>query len=81
MLLAVSGRRSPCGRNENPQPFVWHKTADEILESMAGYLQRIYDAGYRVRSKVAVSYLNQRGDWDMSAGTACPAGIGSIPAG
>ena len=23
--------------NENPTPFVWHKTADEILERLAGY--------------------------------------------
>ena len=23
--------------NENPRPFVWHKTADEILESLAAY--------------------------------------------
>jgi hypothetical protein len=27
--------------NENPRPFVWHKTGDEILDSLAGYLQRI----------------------------------------
>jgi transposase len=27
--------------NENPQPFVWIKTADEILESLAGYLTRL----------------------------------------
>jgi transposase len=32
--------------NENPRPFVWHKTADEILGSLAGYLQRISDAGH-----------------------------------
>jgi hypothetical protein len=24
--------------NENPRPFVWHKSADEILESLAIYL-------------------------------------------
>jgi transposase len=24
--------------NENPRPFVWHKSADEILESLAAYL-------------------------------------------
>ncbi len=23
--------------NENPTPFVWHKTADQILERLAGY--------------------------------------------
>jgi hypothetical protein len=23
--------------NENPKPFVWHKTAEQILERLAGY--------------------------------------------
>jgi transposase len=32
--------------NDNPKPFVWHKTADEILDSLAGYLHRISDAGH-----------------------------------
>jgi transposase len=32
--------------NDSPRPFVWHKTADEILDSLAGYLQRISDAGH-----------------------------------
>jgi transposase len=32
--------------NENPKPFVWTKTADEILERLASYLQRIPDAGH-----------------------------------
>ena len=32
--------------NENPRPFVWHKTADQILDSLARYLQRISDAGH-----------------------------------
>ncbi|WP_218002690.1 IS630 family transposase [Nocardia brevicatena] len=27
--------------NENPQPFAWTKTADEILERLTSYLQRI----------------------------------------
>jgi transposase len=26
--------------NANPRPFVWRKTADEILDNLAGYLQR-----------------------------------------
>lgn len=30
--------------NTNPRPFVWHKTADEILDNLAGYLQRINDS-------------------------------------
>lgn len=32
--------------NENPRPFVWTKTADEILERLSGYLQRIKDSGH-----------------------------------
>jgi transposase len=30
--------------NENPRPFVWHRTADEILDSVATYCQRISDS-------------------------------------
>jgi transposase len=32
--------------NEAPQPFVWHKTADEILASVARYCQRISNSGH-----------------------------------
>jgi transposase len=32
--------------NDNPRPFVWTKTADEILESIAKYLQLINDSGH-----------------------------------
>jgi transposase len=32
--------------NENPRPFVWRKTADEILESLGRYCQRISDSGH-----------------------------------
>jgi hypothetical protein len=27
--------------NENPRPYVWVKTADEILKSIARYLERL----------------------------------------
>jgi len=27
--------------NEDPKPFVWHKTADEILDRLAGYCTAI----------------------------------------
>lgn len=27
--------------NENPKPFTWHKSADDILETLATYLTRI----------------------------------------
>jgi transposase len=32
--------------NDDPKPYVWHKTADEILESLAHYCQRINDSGH-----------------------------------
>ena len=32
--------------NQNPRPFTWTKTADEILDSLARYLARISGAGY-----------------------------------
>ena len=33
------------GWNADPKPFVWKKTAEEILDSLARYLQRISGAG------------------------------------
>jgi transposase len=32
--------------NDNPKPFVWHKTADEILDTLANYCERISDSGH-----------------------------------
>jgi len=32
--------------NEDPRPFVWTRTADEILASLAAYCQRISDSGH-----------------------------------
>jgi transposase len=32
--------------NEDPRPFVWTRTADEILESLAMYCKRISDSGH-----------------------------------
>jgi transposase len=32
--------------NEDPRPFVWRKTADEILETLAGYCQRISESAH-----------------------------------
>jgi transposase len=32
--------------NEDPKPFVWHKTADEILDTLANYCERISDSGH-----------------------------------
>jgi transposase len=32
--------------NEDPKPFVWTKTADQILEALATYCERITDSGH-----------------------------------
>ena len=32
--------------NQDPKPFIWHKTADEIFENLNNYLQRIPDSGH-----------------------------------
>src|SRR3954462_8045630 len=32
--------------NDEPKPFVWHKTADEILDNLANYCARISDSGH-----------------------------------
>ena len=32
--------------NEDPRPYVWHKTADEIFDSLARYCQRISESGH-----------------------------------
>jgi transposase len=32
--------------NEEPKPFVWHKSADEILDTLAKYCARISDSGH-----------------------------------
>jgi transposase len=32
--------------NDEPKPYVWHKTADEILDSLAAYCRRINDSGH-----------------------------------
>jgi transposase len=32
--------------NDNPRPFVWTKTADQILDTIASYCQRINDSGH-----------------------------------
>ena len=44
--LVASIRTWINGWNDNPTPYVWHKTADEILESLAAYCQRINDSGH-----------------------------------
>ena len=42
--LVASIRTWITGWNDDPKPFVWHKSADEILDSLASYCQRISDS-------------------------------------
>src|SRR5713101_3006326 len=44
--LVASIRTWIANWNEDPKPYVWHKTADEILDSLASYCQRINDSGH-----------------------------------
>jgi DDE superfamily endonuclease len=44
--LVASIRTWIANWNDNPKPFVWHKSADEILEGLAAYCQRINDSGH-----------------------------------
>ena len=32
--------------NKNPKPFIWAMSADDILETLADYCQRIIDSGH-----------------------------------
>jgi hypothetical protein len=32
--------------NDDPRPFVWHETADEILTNLANYCERISGSGH-----------------------------------
>jgi hypothetical protein len=32
--------------NKNPKPFVWTKTADDILDTLTAYCHRINDSGH-----------------------------------
>jgi transposase len=42
--LTKSIRTWIVGWNDNPRPYVWHKTADEILDTLAQYCARINDS-------------------------------------
>ncbi len=44
--LVASIRTWIANWNDDPKPFVWHKTADEILDTLANYCQRISDSGH-----------------------------------
>ncbi len=40
------GKEDKITWNENPRPFAWTKTADEILNSLAKYIEKISGAGH-----------------------------------
>ena len=44
--LVASIRTWIANWNDDPRPFIWHKTADEILDSLAAYCNRISDSGH-----------------------------------
>ncbi len=44
--LVASIRTWIANWNEDPKPYVWHKSADEILDSLASYCERINDSGH-----------------------------------
>ena len=44
--LVASIRTSITSWNDDPTPFVWHESADEILEGLASYCRRINDSGH-----------------------------------
>jgi transposase len=44
--LVASIRTWIANWNDDPKPYIWHKTADEILDTLATYCQRINDSGH-----------------------------------
>jgi transposase len=44
--LVASIRTWIANWNDGPRPYVWHKDADEILDGLAAYCQRINDSGH-----------------------------------
>jgi transposase len=44
--LTASIRTWTTNWNDDPRPFIWHKTADEILDSLAQYCQRTNGSGH-----------------------------------
>jgi len=46
--------------NETPQPFVWTKTADDILASLARFRKRISDSGHQPQGIITGARIKQR---------------------
>jgi transposase len=43
--LVASTRTRIANWNHDPKPYIWHNSADEILDSLASYRQRISNSG------------------------------------
>jgi hypothetical protein len=43
--------------NEDPKPFIWTKTAEETLDSLARFYQRISGAGHQYCSRISPSSM------------------------
>lgn len=56
--------------NQDPQPFIWTKTAEDILRSTARYLKRINDAGHELAA--TADQVAQRGSVAHSARNRLP---------
>jgi transposase len=46
VALEVDIRKWINAWNKDPKPFIWTKTADQILETLAAYCERINDSGH-----------------------------------
>ena len=46
--------------NADPKPFVWTKTADQILETIAAYCGRINDSGHEIGARYGTRLLSLR---------------------
>jgi transposase len=44
--LVASIRTWITGWNDDPKPSIWHKSADQILETLAAYCELISDSGH-----------------------------------
>jgi hypothetical protein len=62
--------------NENPTPYVWRKTADEIFDSLAAYCQRISEFSRLGQQVAPVAVLIAASSSDQRIRPAPP---GSLP--
>uniref|UniRef100_UPI00403FF2F9 hypothetical protein n=1 Tax=Streptomyces sp. TG1A-60 TaxID=3129111 RepID=UPI00403FF2F9 len=61
--------------NENPRPFTWTKTADEILNSLADYLTKIGTGNQKTEENQPSEFLAQH--TSAGSGNVCPVDDGA----